>query len=79
MLGFINRMTYRCSGVGVFLAYSCRRGRRPTHAETERYAIKLKQEEEARLQAMARKYTSPYHDVICARIVLYAAQELKNG
>ncbi len=42
------------------------------------YMIDLNREEQARLQAMARKYTSPYRDVIRARIVLYAAQGLEN-
>ena len=30
------------------------------------------------LEAVARKYTSPYRDVIRAKIVLYAAQGLGN-
>jgi transposase len=30
------------------------------------------------LQAIARKYTSPYRDVIRAKIVLYAAQGMGN-
>jgi transposase len=30
------------------------------------------------LEAIARKYTSPYRDVIRAKIVLYAAQGLDN-
>ena len=30
------------------------------------------------LESMARKYTSPYRDVIRAKIVLYAAQGLEN-
>jgi transposase len=30
------------------------------------------------LEAIARKYTSPYRDVIRAKIVLYAAQGLGN-
>jgi DNA-directed RNA polymerase specialized sigma24 family protein len=42
------------------------------------YRIELSQEERARLEAMARKYTSPYRDVIRARIVLYAAQGWPN-
>lgn len=45
---------------------------------TSPYAIKLSQEEQAKLEAIARKYTSPYRNVIRARIVLYAAQELEN-
>ncbi len=42
------------------------------------YRIELSREERARLEAMARKYTSPYRDVIRARIVLYAADGLPN-
>jgi transposase len=38
----------------------------------------LGREERARLQAIARKYTSPYRDVIRAKIVLYAAAGLRN-
>jgi transposase len=42
------------------------------------YSIELSQAERARLEAMARKYTSPYRDVIRAKIVLYAAEGLSN-
>ena len=42
------------------------------------YHIKLSRKERAKLEAMARKYTSPYRDVIRAKIVLYAAQDLEN-
>lgn len=42
------------------------------------YRIELGRAEKAKLQAMARKYTSPYRDVIRARIVLYAAQGWSN-
>jgi transposase len=42
------------------------------------FRIKLTRQERRRLEAMARKYTSPYRDVIRARIVLYAAQGLTN-
>lgn len=38
------------------------------------YLIELSREEKARLLTMARKYTSPYKDVIRSRIVLYATQ-----
>ena len=41
-------------------------------------AIQLTKQEEAKLKAIARKYTSPYCDVIRARIVLYAAKGLQN-
>jgi transposase len=42
------------------------------------YRIELSDAERARLEAAARKYTSPYRDVIRARIVLYAAEGLDN-
>jgi len=35
-------------------------------------------EDEAKLEQAARRYTSPYRDVIRAKIVLYAAQGLSN-
>lgn len=42
------------------------------------YAIHLTRTEKAKLEALARKYTSPYRDVIRARIVLYSAEGLGN-
>jgi hypothetical protein len=42
------------------------------------YQIELTREEQASLEALARRYTSPYRDVIRARIVLYAAQDWPN-
>jgi transposase len=42
------------------------------------FAISLTRDERARLQALARKYTSSYRDVIRAKIVLYAAAGLRN-
>ena len=42
------------------------------------YQIELSADEQASLEALARKYTSPYRDVIRARIVLYAAQGWPN-
>ncbi len=42
------------------------------------YAIRLTAREKAKLAAMARRYTSPYRDVIRAKIVLYAAAGLRN-
>ena len=42
------------------------------------YRIELSQSERERLEAVARKYTSPYRDVIRARIMLYAADGLQN-
>jgi len=42
------------------------------------YTIELTAEEEQRLQGIARRYTSPYRDVIRAKIILYAARGLHN-
>ena len=42
------------------------------------FRIRLRRTERRRLQAMSRKYTSPYRDVIRAKIVLYAAKGLSN-
>jgi hypothetical protein len=42
------------------------------------YHIALSDDERAHLEAAARRYTSPYRDVVRARIVLYAAQGLGN-
>ena len=45
---------------------------------TSPYWIELSHEERASLESLARRYTSPYRDVIRARIVLYAARGLPN-
>ena len=42
------------------------------------FHIDLEGEEKASLEALARRYTSAYRDVIRAKIVLYAAQGLRN-
>ena len=42
------------------------------------YRLKLTSQVRATLTEMARKYTSPYRDVIRAKIVLYAADGLGN-
>ena len=42
------------------------------------FRIDLVAEDEVVLEALARRYTSPYRDVIRAKIVLYAAQGLRN-
>lgn len=42
------------------------------------FPIELTTEEEQELQSMARRYTSPYRDVIRAKIILYAAQGARN-
>jgi hypothetical protein len=45
---------------------------------TSPYRIVLTEGERRRLEAAARRYTSPYRDVVRARIVLYAAEGLGN-
>jgi hypothetical protein len=42
------------------------------------YSIVLEPHEKAALQQMANKYTSPYYQVVRAKIVLYAAEGLEN-
>jgi transposase-like protein len=42
------------------------------------FRIDLGAEDRAVLEAVTRRYTSPYRDVIRAKIVLYAAQGLRN-
>lgn len=42
------------------------------------YAITLSEHEREQLEIQARQYTSPYRDVIRAKIILYAAQGLSN-
>ena len=45
---------------------------------TSPYHIVLTEDERRHLEAAARRYTSPYRDVVRARIVLYAAEGLGN-
>ena len=42
------------------------------------FRIVLTSEEQEKLEARARKYTSPHRDVIRAKVVLLAAQGLSN-
>lgn len=42
------------------------------------YSIRLSTGDRTRLEAMARAYTSPYRDVVRAKIVLYAVEGLGN-
>jgi transposase-like protein len=42
------------------------------------YTIVLTSDEQMQLEARTRKYTSPYRDVIRAKIVLLAAQGVSN-
>jgi transposase len=41
---------------------------------TSPYSIVLTEDERRHLEAAARRYTSPYRDVVRARVVLYAAE-----
>lgn len=45
---------------------------------TSPYHIDLNDEERRALESLARRYTSPYRDVVRARIVLLAARGLRN-
>lgn len=45
---------------------------------TSPYAIRLSTEQRRELESKARKYTSPYRDVVRAKIVLMAAAGLDN-
>jgi hypothetical protein len=42
------------------------------------YAVALTDKEERELQEVARRYTSPYCDVIRAKIILLSAEGLEN-
>jgi Homeodomain-like domain len=42
------------------------------------YDIELSEHEQTTLEALARRYTSPYRDVLRAKIILYASQGLPN-
>ncbi len=42
------------------------------------FSIKLTKDDQKVLEEMARSYTSPYIDVVRAKIVLYAAEGLSN-
>lgn len=47
-------------------------------ARSSPFQIELSADEHRILEAIAAKYSSPYRDVIRAKIVLYAAQGLSN-
>ena len=47
----------------------------PRHSQ---FCIELTRDERRELEARARKYTSPYRDVIRAKLVLLAARGLSN-
>jgi Homeodomain-like domain len=42
------------------------------------FAVLLSEEERQHLDALVRHYTSPYRDVIRAKIILFAAEGLSN-
>lgn len=42
------------------------------------FPITLGPDERRKLESLVRKYTSPYRDVIRAKIILYAAMGLRN-
>jgi len=42
------------------------------------FAISLTDSERARLEAIARRYTSPYRDLIRAKVILLAAEGWSN-
>ena len=42
------------------------------------YRIRLSKKERVALEAITRQYTAPYRDVVRAKIVLYAAEGLRN-
>ena len=42
------------------------------------FSLRLTAGERATLERIARKYTSPYRDVVRAKIILYATQRLTN-
>lgn len=62
----------------MFLGYSLSERVEAAVPRKSPYVIRLTRKEKAKLKAMARTYTSPYRDVIRARIVLYAAEGLGN-
>ena len=62
----------------MYLAYSLLEKMEGIMPRESPFAIRLTARERAHLEAMARKYTSPYRDVIRARIVLYASEGLRN-
>jgi hypothetical protein len=49
-----------------------------TMPRTTPYTINLTDSEETALRAIARKYTSPYFNVVRAKAILLAAQGLRN-
>src|SRR6266700_5093258 len=50
----------------------------PIMPRTSQYPITLTNSEKNTLDAIARKYTSPYFNVVRAKVILMAAQGLRN-
>ena len=42
------------------------------------FNISLSQEEQEKLEEISRKYTSPYNEVMRAKVILYAAKNFDN-
>jgi len=55
-----------------------RRGEAPIVPRHSPHVIELSKQERDELELRARKYTSPYRDVIRAKIILLAAEGLSN-
>ena len=73
MLVSANTVTYFCCHIAGIGASSCR------SAKNERpFKITLSKDEKALLERAARGYTSPYFSVVRAKVVLMAAQGLRN-
>ena len=51
---------------------------RPVMPRTSPYSITLSSSEKAALENIARQYTSPYYQVVRAKVILMAAQGLGN-
>ncbi len=49
------------------------------YGEKKQFTIVLSKEERIALETKVRQYTSPYCDVIRAKIILLAAEGLSNG
>jgi|SRR5215471_2364117 len=73
----INNMTYFIAIVLVSssMAVCSQALAMPRHSP---YLIRLTNHEKARLEDIARKYTSPYFHVVRAKAILLAAQGLRN-
>jgi Winged helix-turn helix len=77
VLVFVNTVTYSEWTILLRLA-TLGSDRSPTMPRTSPFNIELSEEELRELEQRARKYTSPYRDVIRAKIILLAAGGLRN-